>query len=295
MNLISPVITDHIASFLGVKKTPQFTTVGGGSINQAWKIATDNGTFFCKINSQSEFPGLFEKEAAGLEALRKTGCIRCPTVTGITYTGDLQILLMEWIAPSAKTPQFWENFGKQLAALHAWQDVTSIQGYFGFDEDNYMGSLPQSNDYMNDWPAFFRSQRLEPQLAVAARNKLTTPDLHRGFEKLYKKLSDIFPRASPCLVHGDLWSGNFISGPGDQPVLIDPAVYYGIPSVDLAMTTLFGGFHERFYQAYHHWAPLPVNYQEQWTVCNLYPLLIHLNLFGRSYLSSIEESLRRFR
>jgi fructosamine-3-kinase len=113
-------------------------------------------------------------------------------------------------------------------------------------------------------------------------------------EKLYTRLSSIFNEEPPALLHGDLWSGNFLCNKNSEPVVIDPAVYYGHRSTDLAMTTLFGGFHESFYEAYHFHFPLPTNYLEQWDVCNLYPLLIHLHLFGKSYLPNIENILQQF-
>jgi protein-ribulosamine 3-kinase len=111
---------------------------------------------------------------------------------------------------------------------------------------------------------------------------------------LYDKLPEIFPPEPSSLLHGDLWSGNFLCNEQSEPVLIDPAVYFGHRSVDLGMTTLFGGFDKSFYDAYAYWGTLPENYHEQWEVCNLYPLLIHLNLFGTGYLSSIAATLRRF-
>ncbi|HYE56422.1 MAG TPA: fructosamine kinase family protein, partial [Chitinophagaceae bacterium] len=148
---------------------------------------------------------------------------------------------------------------------------------------------------LSNWCDFFREKRLQPQIDLAKRQELLSAQLLSSFEKLYKKLPDIFPTEAMSLLHGDLWSGNFLCGEAATPVLIDPAVYYGHRSMDLAMTTLFGGFDQRFYEAYAHWYPLPANYAEQWEVCNLYPLLIHLNLFGQGYLSSIAAALRRFR
>ncbi|HVF97476.1 MAG TPA: fructosamine kinase family protein, partial [Flavisolibacter sp.] len=116
----------------------------------------------------------------------------------------------------------------------------------------------------------------------------------RQFENIDKRLEEIFEEEKPSLLHGDLWSGNFMCNLKGEPVLFDPAVYYGHRSADLAMTTLFGGFKPSFYEAYHHHFPLPANYKEQWAACNLYPLLIHLYLFGTRYLSQIEETLRQF-
>lgn len=292
---MTPELKTHIANLLSAKKPPAFKPISGGSINQAWQVSVGNEKFFCKINSASKYPELFVKEAAGLQALRDTGCVACPSVITVSSLHDQQILLLEWIDPGPDHPEIWVKFGEQLARLHSWKDPKTPETRFGFVHDNYMGSLPQLNSFTSDWCTFFREQRLAPQVALASNQKLLSPSHMEQFENLYKKLPEIFPPTAASLVHGDLWSGNFLYGQHSQPVLIDPAVYYGHPGMDLAMTTLFGGFNEIFYEVYDHWLPLPVNYADQWAVCNLYPLLIHLNLFGRGYLSAIESCLRRFR
>ena len=122
---------------------------------------------------------------------------------------------------------------------------------------------------------------------------LENQDIDR-FESLYTKLENVYIEENYSLLHGDLWSGNYICDRDKNPVLIDPAVYYGSRHMDLAMTTLFGGFDKKFYEVYNHYHPLPSNYRMIWDICNLYPLLIHLNLFGRSYLSSILSIIRQF-
>lgn len=285
----------HIISQLtGLSSTQtRFSGVGGGCINDAWQITSGSSAFFCKINSAAAFPGLFAKEARGLKTLASSGCIRTPAVVGVHYLDDRQILLLEWIEGGLRGKGFWTTFGEQLARLHIGQDITA-NPFFGFDEDNYMGSLPQLNSSMDDWCDFFREKRLQPQIQLAESKGLMPASTRRSFDRLYDKLPGIFEPVRPSLLHGDLWSGNFLCSSAGEPVLIDPAVYYGHPSMDLAMTTLFGGFDKPFYESYNHWLPFPENHREQWEVCNLYPLLIHLNLFGSSYLSSIASALRRF-
>lgn len=261
--------------------------IDGGCINQTYKVQTAHGAFFCKKNSASKFPQLFQKEKNGLELIAKENTIRVPNIINCSETDNQQILILEWIEEGHKTNQFWKNFGKQLAALH---QTTSNK--FGLEENNYMGSVVQLNSEQADWVDFFVTQRLQPLIKLC-QHQLTSKH-HSQFESLYKKLPDIFDEEKPSLLHGDLWSGNFMCDKTGSPVLIDPAVYFGHRSMDLAMTTLFRGFHSLFYESYHYHFPLPSNYQEQWSVCNLYPLLIHLRLFGRSYLSQIEQTLKEF-
>ncbi|HKB43117.1 MAG TPA: fructosamine kinase family protein, partial [Chitinophagaceae bacterium] len=165
---------------------------------------------------------------------------------------------------------------------------------FGFAEDNYMGALPQMNTQKENWIDFFIHCRLQPQIKLAVEKKLIRAKHIATFENLYSKLLFIFNDENSSLLHGDLWAGNFMCNENSQTVLIDPAVYFGHRSMDLAMTTLFGGFDKLFYESYNYYFPFPHNYDEQWEICNLYPLLIHLNLFGSSYLGQIESILRKF-
>jgi protein-ribulosamine 3-kinase len=267
-----------------------FTATGGGSISNAYIIHNHNKpSFFCKLNSSSKFPRLFEKEKNGLEAISKAGVIRTPVVASVMLVDDTELILMELIQPGSRTNRFWEQFGEQLAFLH---HVTAEN--FGFDEDNYIGSLPQSNNRCSDWISFFIQERLEPQITLALKNKLLYSKHIDKFHRLYDRLTSIFSQQPASLLHGDLWSGNFLCDSNEQPVLIDPAVYYGNRNMDLAMTTLFGGFDPAFYEAYNHHFPLDTNYKEQWEISNLYPLLVHLNLFGSSYLGSITSVTNRF-
>lgn len=267
-----------------------FHSVGGGSINQTYGLVVNKKKrFFCKINSALEFPSLFQKERKGLQLLAEQNIIRVPAVVACEEMQDEQILLLEWIEQGSKTKKFWEIFGEQLAKLH---HVTN--NHFGLDEDNYMGALPQLNDPSKNWVDFFVRQRLEPQIKMAADHHLLDASYISQFQKLYKSLPDIFPEEPSSLLHGDLWSGNFLCDENNSPVLIDPAVYFGNRNIDIAMTQLFGGFDHTFYEAYHYYFALPQNHTQIWDVCNLYPLLIHLNLFGKSYLHDILRTIQRY-
>ena len=264
--------------------------VGGGSINKTFRLQVNHRlSFFCKLNKLSTYPRLFEKESNGLEFLARQKVIRIPTCFSRMDLMDHQVLILEWIHPGARTKKFWMNFAEQLARLHK---ISNNQ--FGWNEDNYMGALPQLNNQRTRWTDFFINQRLLPQVKLAREKNLLDGHQMLHFENLYKKLEDIFSPEEPALLHGDLWSGNFLCDEHEQPVLIDPAVYFGHRSMDLAMTRLFGGFDRIFYSCYHEHFPLPANYEEQWTICNLYPLLVHLNLFGRSYLGDIVHTIRNY-
>ena len=268
----------------------QSTAVGGGSINQCYRITSGTDHFFCKVNDHAGFPRLFEKEMQGLQLLAARQVIRTPEVIHYAVEDGKQYLLLEWIEPARPQKEFWKNFGTKLALLH--RQTGSV---FGLDHDNYMGSVPQNNQQVHRWTEFFVQQRLQALVMKCSDRHLLSSKHVALFEQLYSRIANIFTDDDPpSLLHGDLWSGNFLCDRNGDPCLIDPAVYYGHRSVDLAMTTLFGGFEAAFYEAYDHHFPLPLNYKEQWKVCNLYPLLIHLLLFGKTYLRSIEDTLHEF-
>lgn len=262
--------------------------IGGGSINETFKITAGPSSYFLKLNSASKFPHLFQKEARGLRLLEKQKCIRTARVIDIIENGQ-QLLLLDWIEPGERNNSFWKSFGEQLAALHH-----KTNDLFGLEEDNYMGSVHQNNSWEKDWKTFFIHKRLEPLVNECLKKGLLNPAQKAGFERIYERLEEIIEPEAPALIHGDLWNGNFMCDSMAAPVLIDPAVYYGHRSMDIGMSRLFGGFARPFYEAYHHHFPLPTNYEEQCEISNLYPLLIHLLLFGRSYLYDIEKNLKRF-
>ena len=264
--------------------------IEGGSINASYHISTkDNRMWFCKFNDGPQFPDLFVKEARGLSLLAEHGLFRIPAIVAVARLERHQALVLQWIDQGTPTAAFWPLFGEQLARLH---HVTRPE--FGLEEDNYMGALPQDNTPTAHWPEFFIRQRLEPQIRLATDSGFLTGAVIARFQRLYLRLPELFPPEPPALLHGDLWNGNFLCDTAGRPVLIDPAVYYGHRSMDLAMTTLFGGFDRAFYEAYAWHYPLPPDHRRQWAVCNLYPLLVHLNLFGEGYLTNILHTIQDF-
>lgn len=285
---MTPSLQNQIAQKLNASAV-QLHAVGGGSINQTFRVSARSATYFCKVNSATKFPHLFDKEAKGLQLLQRHSTLRVPEVIGYFCCDNQQVLLLDWIKSGQRTGAFWKTFGAGLAALHHVSAAAH-----GLDHDNYMGSVEQANNENSHWCRFFMLQRLQPLVQQCSSRKLLNAKHQQLFEQLYNRLPDIFATEPPALLHGDLWSGNYMCDDTSGAVLIDPAVYYGHRSMDLGMTTLFGGFDALFYQSYHYHYPLPSNYAEQWRVCNLYPLLIHLRLFGSSYLSQIESTLKEF-
>lgn len=275
--------------FLAGLHPKHFYPVGGGSINAAFRVDTQAGSFFLKLNTANKYPGMFEAEAAGLRLLESTRTVYVPSVLAAGAAGNNAFLLLEWINRGHVSGKFWENFGAGLASLHRCSSTT-----FGLSYDNYIGSLPQTNTFCNRWTDFFLDQRIQPQLQLARKNNLTDASLEKKFNAFFKSARQLFPEEQPALLHGDLWNGNFIAAEGSQPVLIDPAVYYGHREQDLAMTHLFGGFDNLFYDCYHAHYPLQPGFTQRIDFYNLYPLLVHLNLFGRSYLGEIKIILNPF-
>ncbi len=263
--------------------------VGGGDINDARKIKTTAGTFFVKINSAARYPAMFEKEARGLKLLSAAGVIDVPQVVGFGEEGRDAFLVLHYIESGVRKSGFWQDFGKKMALLHQ-----NTQPYFGLDHDNYIGSLPQSNRQHQSWPDFFREERLLPQIKMAHRKGLIDASFINMFDRFFSRLPALFPDEPPALVHGDLWGGNYMVSQNGDPVIIDPAVYYGHREMDLGMSQLFGGFDPAFYAAYHEHYPLHPGWQERLDYCNLYPLMVHVNLFGGGYVGSVRQILKRF-
>jgi fructosamine-3-kinase len=214
-----------------------------------------------------------------------------PEVIGNSDAGENPAwLLLEYVPRGSPAPDYAEHLGGALAALHE-----AREGPYGWHRSNYIGSLPQANTTTDDWPAFWWAERLEPQLALARDNGLSV-GVGRQWEALESKLHTLVGGAEEdgrSILHGDLWSGNVYPGADGEPVLVDPAVYRGHREVDLAMTELFGGFPKAFYAAYEDSRPLTDGYHDiRRHVYQLYPLLVHVNLFGGSYVDSAEGALR---
>ena len=263
------------------------SSLSGGCINHVHRLQTSIGDFCIKYNLRDRFPDMFTCEADGLALLKSAGEIYVPGVVCTGEAGLFAYILLEFIDQGRQVPFFMQDFGQSLARLHR-----HTAGYFGHDIDNYMGSLSQSNTKHTTWNSFFVEERLKKQVNLAS-GYFSSSDLN-AFERLYARLDVLVPVEPPAMLHGDLWGGNFMVAPDGKACLIDPAVYFGHREVDIAMTTLFGGFDETFYSAYQKEYPLEIGWEERFDILKLYPLLIHLNLFGSGYLGSIVNTIRRF-
>lgn len=260
--------------------------VFGGMICRAATVYLDSGPLFVKW-MQSAPSDFFEAEADGLERLAATGTLRVPVVKATaseSEEGAPSFLVLEYV-PSREPEHpvlFTHRFGETLAALHQHPVPTGFR--FGLDRDNYIGRLPQINEARDTWPQFYRDCRILPQMQIA--RDLSRMPIYREHllmtvcERIEDILSDV-PN-DPCLVHGDLWSGNFLAA-GDVPVVIDPAAHYGHREVEIAFIELFGGFPAGFLDAYRASFPLESGYERRRPLLQLYPLLVHLNHFGESY------------
>jgi len=282
-----PAISAHIAAATGAPFQPRSPrNLGGGCINAAYVLEDGRRRFFVKTNEADRL-GMFEVEARGLDALARAEAIRLPHPVCFGAADGHAYLVLEYIELGSGKGQTAQRLGEQLAALH---HATAPR--FGWDIDNIIGATPQPNAWMDDWIDFWRERRLGFQLRLAAGRGLRGGVQTKG-ERLMEALPHFFAgrRPQPSLLHGDLWGGNWGADGAGNPVIFDPAVYYGDRETDLAMTELFGGFSSGFYAAYRaHW-PLDAGYATRRTLYNLYHILNHFNLFGGGYAGQAERMI----
>jgi len=288
------ILPDPILSYLKEKhqiSVKNVKAVSGGSINQAARVTANGQELFLKWNETAP-KDMFDKEVKGLELLREaeTGLVIPEVIAYNPEEDDTPgFLLMEYIEPYRGDGEASRSFGKQLARLHSHTGT-----FFGLDHDNYIGRLPQSNKSHSSWTSFFIHERIEPQLEQAFLKGTLQRSLLANWSRLAGRLEDIFPDSKPSLLHGDLWGGNYFFNNKHQAVLIDPAVYYGHPEMELSFTKMFGGFSNDFYDSYAFESPLDAGFSDRVEIYNLYPLLVHVNLFGGHYASQAISILNRY-
>jgi fructosamine-3-kinase len=278
-----------LASVLG-SGIASVRAIAGGDINRAYEVALAGGRrLFVKTNDRSP-RGMFAAEARGLGWLGEARALRIPEVVAVAAPEDpRQFLILELVATGRPARDFDERLGRGLAALHGH----GAPG-FGLDHDNFIGWLPQANAACQTWAEFYRARRLEAQLRRAADEGRASGRMRQGFERLFRVLDELCgPAEPPARLHGDLWGGNLLCDDRGGPCLIDPAVYGGHREIDLAMMRLFGGFGARVFDAYEEAWPLADGHHERVSLYQLYPLMVHVNLFGGSYIGSVEAALER--
>ena len=320
----APLITDAqtveeaIARHTGSgAKVVSRTPVSGGCIANGVRLETSAGTSYFLKQSATLPPEMFTAEAQGLHALQSSRGPRVPVPVAV-YPGDATagaeeprsagrhasgtrrahgagaseaFILMEWIDTGRAGDGFHKRFGKQLALMH--RELTADR--FGFARDNFIGSTPQPNSWRDSWGEFFADVRLRYQVRLAVDHGRVDGGTARQLESVIQRADHLLVEpAAPAVLHGDLWGGNDLCDSGGDPVLIDPAVYYGHPEADLAMTELFGGFRPAFYRAYRAASPLAPGYDERRDLYNLYHVLNHLNIFGGSYLEGVRRIAARY-
>jgi len=272
----------------------RFEPVNGGDINRSYCLYSSDKKYFLKVNDANRYPAMFEKEAKGLQALtkelltfEKLATLVVPQVIQYGIAQQQQYLLLEWIEPGKQKSNFWENFGTSLAIMHQ-----QPQPYFGWSADNYIGSLPQFNTQHDSWHLFYSECRIMPLVKKLFDTGVFTKKDISVAELFCKKNGPLFPSEPPALLHGDLWSGNFMITTSGDAAIYDPAVYYGHREMDIGMTKLFGGFDQRFYNAYNEVYPLEKDWQQRLPSTQLYPLLVHAALFGGRYVGSAREIMK---
>lgn len=262
--------------------------VGGGDINECLRLDFDERSVFVKKNSDQAYPRMFDLEARALEELRNESQFAIPQVIMNGCVEDEAFLILEFLEEGRKEPGFWEDFGAKLAMMHR-----PVKPAFGWHTDNYMGRLVQANDFEDQWADFFATRRIEPQLKMARESGLLQGDDLRRAARFLEKVESLVPAEPAALIHGDLWAGNYMVAPDGSPALIDPALHYGHREADIAMMHLFGGFSPEVFEAYNRSYPLEAAWRERLDIHNLYPVLVHLNLFGASYAAQVRATLKK--
>ena len=262
------------------------SSIAGGDINEAYQITSAGGKFFVKVNRADTFDR-FIKEVDGLQLLAAANAFRVPSVIELDTFEDKSFLVLEYIEI------FNQGEATRLADSLAKLHLVSFES-FGLKSDNYIGSSMQSNSICSNWVEFFTEQRLGIQLEWL-KHKYSVKSLVTNATRLLDQIPVFFDgyKVKPSLVHGDLWQGNYGFTQSAKPVTYDPAVYYGDHEVDLAMMELFGTPGAIFFGHYSNLFPIHPGYVQRRDLYNLYHLLNHVNLFGRSYQRQCETCIDR--
>lgn len=286
--MVSQEFIDYLSNLIGSKIT-SIQSVSGGDISSAYLVTTGSEMLFLKTNSNANDLDMFLSEEKALKIIAETNTIAAPKILACGSFSDYSFILMEYIVSKSPDNKELELFGSQLAQLH---QITSDE--FGFDSNNFIGSLHQSNKKHKCWNDFYIEERLTPQLELAYSKGLLKNSEIPKTKNMKVICSSYFDGVKPSLLHGDLWSGNYLISKDGIPYLIDPSTYFGHNEIDIAMSKLFGGFGTSFYQSYCSIHPQDDLTESRIELYQLYYLLVHLNLFGRSYYSSVKSILNKY-
>ncbi|MEO6549106.1 MAG: fructosamine kinase family protein [Ferruginibacter sp.] len=262
----------------------RYESVAGGDINKAYCLHSDGQKYFLKVNDSEHYPAMFQKEAAGLIALSNQQVLTVPKVIKYGTVAGEQYLLLEWLDKGTPGKDFWQNFGRGLAALHQ-----KPQPYFGWEDDNFIGNLVQINKQHASWEPFYTDCRIMPLVTMLTASGDFSKREESAAASFCNKIASVFLPEPAAILHGDLWSGNFTVLENGSAAIFDPAVYFGHREMDIGMTLLFGGFHRQFYDAYNEVYPLQKGWQQRLPFTQLYPLLVHAVLFGGHYIAKVKE------
>jgi len=269
-----------------------FEAIGGGCINETQALKLSNGERVFLKSNPSAPKNFFTAEADGLRLLGKSkNGPNVPRPLGISTESNPQFLLLEYIESSFPKVGFASRFGQALAEMHR-----ETQEQYGLDYDNFIGKTVQKNNLELDGLVFFREHRIRFQQELARKTRGLPKSIDKRLDLFCGKLETLLDLKDekPALLHGDLWSGNYLASNDQVPYIFDPAVYFGLREADLAMTEMFGRLPEEFYSAYHEVFPTQPGYTERKDLYNLYHLLNHYNLFGGSYLEQADRIVRGF-
>lgn len=261
----------------------------GGDSNAVYLLRYTRAAWVVKINDAGRFPQMFQAEKQGLTLLAKASTFVTPTVRWVGQVDSHALIVMDYLPSGSEKPVFWSRFGESLAQLHRYTKAT-----FGLDHPNYIGVLSQNNQPLGTWTEFYAQRRILPLFEQARDEGYFSKEDSEALDRLLKQLPELIPPEPPSLLHGDLWNGNYLVTEHSSPALIDPAVYFGHREMDWGMMCLFGNFAERLYPAYQTHYPLQPGWRSRLPLMQLYPLLVHVLLFGGSYVSSVRAVLRRY-
>lgn len=282
---LTEIIKQRFPDLFGDSKSLLLEPISGGSINDCYRLSIGLSTYFLKFNKQ---PDLLQKEQEGLDFLIGKSPLVIPRVLGFINGEEGGFLLMEYLERKPETGEFFEALGEGLAFLHL-----NFGNQFGFHSSNFIGKLNQTNTFCDSWQEFYFLNRIEPLMRSLKDKKCLNIKTERSLNAFSKRISEIFPTEKPSALHGDLWSGNKLNC-SLGPAIFDPSVYYGHREMDLGMSLLFGGFTSEFYRSYNHQFPLEKAWEKRTAFTQIYPLLVHAEMFGPSYLLDVESSLKAF-